>query len=127
LLVSSRVDRTHYIGRTNPRRSKHSPSLTAAMLLADIPTEWHRERWIVGEDRFAEIVIWRLPRSTTGSRHLFKYRLAFVVDEVCVSRFDNETGKGDHKHIGANEIPYAFTSLAQLVTDFWEEVERWRR
>lgn len=86
-----------------------------------------RERRIVGEDRFAEIVIWRLPRPTAGSRHSFKYRLAFVVDGVCILRFDNETGKGDHKHVGANEVPYGFTTLARLVADFWDEVEKWQR
>jgi uncharacterized protein DUF6516 len=85
-----------------------------------------RERRIVAEDRFAEIVIWQLPRPVAGSRHRFKYRLAFVVDEVCVLRFDNETGKGDHKHIGQEEVPYRFRSLQQLVTDFWDEVERWQ-
>jgi hypothetical protein len=61
-----------------------------------------------------------------GSSHAFKYRLAFVVDEVCVLRFDNEAGKGNHKHIGGKEAPYTFTSLAQLVADFWSEVDRWR-
>jgi len=86
-----------------------------------------RERRIIAEDRFVEIVIWRLPRPVAGSRHAFKYRLAFVVDEVCVLRFDNETGKGDHKHVGAVEVPYVFTSLAQLATDFWDEVEQWER
>lgn len=86
-----------------------------------------RERRIIAEDRFAEVVIWRLPRAVPGSSHGFKYRLAFVIDEVCVLRFDNETGKGDHKHIGEQEVPYRFTSLEQLMTDFWGEVEAWQR
>jgi Family of unknown function (DUF6516) len=85
-----------------------------------------RERWIIAEDRFAEIVIWEFPRPAIGNRHRFKYRLAFVVDEICVLRFDNETGKGDHRHLGETETPYRFTTLAQLVTDFWDEVERWQ-
>lgn len=71
--------------------------------------------------------MWRLPRQVAGSSHLFKYRLAFVVDEVCVLRFDNETSKGDHKHIAEVEEPYFFSSLEQLITDFWDEVERWQR
>ncbi len=41
-------------------------------------------------------------------------------------RRDNETGKGDHKHIGTEEVPYVFTSLARLVTDFWTEIGEWR-
>jgi hypothetical protein len=85
-----------------------------------------RERRILGEGRFAEIVIWQLPRRVRGSSHRFKYRLAFIVEEACVLRFDNETGKGDHKHVGANEVPYAFTTLTQLVVDFWDEIDRWR-
>ncbi len=85
-----------------------------------------RERRIIADDRFAEIVIWEVPRPVAGSRHSFKYRLALVVDEQCVLRFDNETGKGDHKHAGAIEVPYAFASLEQLLADFWGEVERWQ-
>ena len=71
------------------------------------------------------MVIWKLPKSVPGSLHGFKYRLAFVIDEVCVLRFDNESGKGDHKHVGAQEVPYPFTSLAQLVTDFLDAIDKW--
>jgi predicted transcriptional regulator len=67
-----------------------------------------RERRVLGEDRFAEMVTWRLSDPLPRSAHGFKSRLAFVVNEVCVLRFDNETGKGDHKHIGDREVPYAF-------------------
>ena len=93
--------------------------MTARLLL--------RERRIIAEDRFAEIVIWRLRGPAGGSLHSFKYRMAFVVDGVCVLRFDNETGKGDHKHLGETEAPYLFTTLEQLVVDFWDEVARWQR
>jgi Family of unknown function (DUF6516) len=84
-----------------------------------------RERRIIGEDRFADIVIWQLPRRAPGSSHRFKYRLAFVVDQVCVLRFDNESGKGDHKHIGEEQVVYDFISLTQLVADFWNEIDEW--
>ena len=86
-----------------------------------------RERRIIAEKRFAEIVIWQVPRPLHSSRHRFKYRLAFVVDEVCVLRFDSETGKGDHKHVGEIEVPYRFTTLDRLIEDFWNEVEGWQR
>lgn len=85
-----------------------------------------RERQPIGENRFADIAIWQVPRGVRGSAHAYKYRLAFVVDEVCVPRFDNEAGKGDHKHIHDTEVPYVFVSPKQLVTDFWNEVGRWR-
>ena len=84
-----------------------------------------RERRVVGEDRFADIVIWQVSRPLAGSSHRYKYRLAFVVDDVCVLRFDNETGKGDHKHVESMEVPYAFATLEQLIADFWAAIEAW--
>jgi hypothetical protein len=44
-----------------------------------------RERLSQGENGFAELVLWRLPAPAAGSCHAFKYRLAFVVDGVCVA------------------------------------------
>jgi hypothetical protein len=85
-----------------------------------------RERRVLSENMFAEMVIWQLSRPLPGSVHHFKYRLAFVVEEVCVLRFDNEAGKGDHKHVRELEADYEFASLAQLLTDFWNEIDRWR-
>lgn len=85
-----------------------------------------RERHVLSENSFAELVIWRLPRPLAGSPHQSKYRLAFVVDEICVLRFDNEAGKGDHKHIEDVEMPYVFVSLAKLLADFWNDIAHWR-
>ncbi len=85
-----------------------------------------RQRIVLGESAFAEMVIWELPRRLRGSIHSYKYRLAFVVDEVCVLRFDNEAGKGDHKHLGETEAPYTFVSLTQLLADFQKEIDRWK-
>ena len=56
-----------------------------------------------------------------------KYRLAFVVDGTCVLRFDNEAGKGDHRHIGSDQADYEFVSVAQLLDDFWAGIEAWRK
>lgn len=84
-----------------------------------------RERRVLGEGRFAEIVIWRVPSSVSASAHEFKYRLAFVVDGVCVVRFDNEAGKGDHKHVNGREQRYEFVDRERLIDDFWHEIENW--
>lgn len=84
------------------------------------------ERHLMGDRAFAEIVVWRLPRPLPGSAHAFKYRLAFVVDGVCVLRYDNEAGKGDHRHIGGRERPYRFTDYEKLLADFWSDVDNWR-
>jgi len=84
------------------------------------------ERRVVAEDAFVELVVWQVPSSVPGSTHGFKYRLAYVVNDVCVLRYDNETGKGDHRHLGEAEFPYAFTTPAQLLADFWNDVDHWR-
>lgn len=73
----------------------------------------------------AQLVIWQVPEALRGSTHRFKYRLALIVDEVCVLRYDNEAGKGDHRHLGNREFPYDFRDPDQLQIDFWEEVDRW--
>jgi hypothetical protein len=51
----------------------------------------------------------------------------FVVDAICVLHFDNEAGKGDHKHIGKRQVPYEFSNLGQLLNDFWNDIRGWRR
>ncbi|MBV8751549.1 MAG: hypothetical protein JO328_01670 [Hyphomicrobiales bacterium] len=84
------------------------------------------ERHLLDERAFVEIVIWRVPSSVRGSAHEFKYRLAFIVDEVCVLRYDNEAGKGDHRHVSGNEEPYVFTTYDALLADFWNDVQAWR-
>ena len=84
------------------------------------------ERRVIAEDAFVEMVVWRLSSPLAGSPHRFKYRLALVVKGNCVLRFDNEAGKGDHKHIGQKEIPYVFTTPQALLDDFWNEVGRRR-
>lgn len=83
-----------------------------------------RQRKVISANAFAELVVWQLPAAVSGSAHAFKYRLAFVVDGVCVLRYDNESGKGDHRHIGKRETPYQFTTPEKLLSDFWNDVER---
>ena len=86
-----------------------------------------KERRVLSNNSFLDMVIWRIPQSLPGCSHRFKYRLAFVVDGVCILRFDNETGKDDHKHVGEKEISYTFETLAQLVDDFLADVNQWRQ
>ena len=82
-------------------------------------------RFPVAEDAAASIVIWQVPRSVSGSTHSYKYRLAYVVDEVCVLRYDNEAGKGDHRHWGKVETAYRFVNTDRLLKDFLKDIARW--
>lgn len=88
-------------------------------------TELFRQRIVYAESRFAELVLWRLPKPVAGSRHSFKYRLAYVVNEACVLRYDNEVGKGDHRHWNGKENEYEFSDPEQLLADFQNDIERW--
>ena len=85
-----------------------------------------RERISLDDNSFVELVIWKLPDPLAGSSHSFKYRLALVSQNICVLRYDNEAGKGDHKHLGDAEADYVFSNLNQLQADFWADVEQWR-
>ena len=84
-----------------------------------------RSRIVYSETAFAELVLWRVPKPVAGSTHLFKYRLAYVVDGTCVIRYDNETGKGDHRRYGGKENAYHFTTPDRLIADFQLDIARW--
>jgi hypothetical protein len=85
-----------------------------------------RTRIVYSETAFAELVPWKVPKPVTGSTHLFKYRLAFVVNGVCVIRYDNEAGKGDHRHLNNQETPCTFTTPDKLIADFQNDISRWK-
>ncbi len=84
-----------------------------------------RTRIVYSIRSFAELVLWRVPASVPGSTHDYKYRLAYVVYAVCVVRYDNEIGKGDHRHFGATESKYRFSTPGQLIADFQTDIARW--
>ncbi len=73
-----------------------------------------------------EMVIWKVPEPVPPCSHGFKYRLVYIVEHRRVVGFDNERGKGDHKHIGEIEHSYRFESLDQLIEDFIAAVSDWR-
>ena len=83
-----------------------------------------RERIAYTDAVFDEIVVWCLPSPLPGSTHRYKYRLAYVVSGACVLRYDNETGKGDHRHVRGKEFNYSFRSIERLLVDFHNEVRR---
>ena len=93
-------------------------------ILSNMPAELLLdERHVLSETAFAELVVWRVPAPMRGSRHEFRYRLALVVEGECVLRYDNEAGKGDHRHVGEREYRYRFRNAELLLVDFWADVE----
>ena len=88
-------------------------------------TELIRTRISYSATAFAELVLWQVPKPVAGSAHRFKYRLAYLVNGVCVLRYDNETGKGDHRHFAGKESAYVFTTPETLIADFQRDIARW--
>lgn len=86
-----------------------------------------RTRIVYAESAFAELVLWKVPAPVTGSSHEYKYRLAYVVDGRCAVRYDNEFGKGDHRHFGKVESKYSFTTPEALLAAFEQDIARWNR
>ena len=80
-------------------------------------------------DVLIEIVIWVLSTQNAERPHGLKYRMYCGRTGKCIVRYDNETGKGDHRHHGLSEEPYPFESLEKLVEDFRNDCSRltdWR-
>jgi hypothetical protein len=73
-----------------------------------------------------EVVIWELSAPLPPSTHLFKYRLYFGRPDHERVRYDNERGKGDHRHINGEELSYVFVSVDKLLDDFERDVQDWR-
>ncbi len=90
-------------------------------------SELVRTRIVYSEEAFAELVLWHLPKPLPGSAHRFKYRLAYVVRGDCVLRYDNESGKGDHRHTLGKERPFVFAGPEQLIVAFLADIARWNR
>ena len=84
------------------------------------------ERHQVSADAFVQLRVWRVQQPGPGSGHDLRYALAYVGAGTCVLRYDNEAGKGDHRHLGPIEMAYGFTTPAKLLEDFWSDVDQWR-
>jgi hypothetical protein len=85
-----------------------------------------RAKEVRDDGSVVEIVVWRVPQPLVPCMHPYKYRLYFGADGQCRVRYDNERGKGDHRHVDGIEQTYRFVSLMQLLDDFQRDVENWR-
>lgn len=73
-----------------------------------------------------EMVIWQLPQANAERPHGLKYRLYYGKGGKRLIGYDNERGKGDHRHIGDQEFSYAFVSERRLIADFLADVKKMR-
>ena len=81
----------------------------------------HRKRYF-DDGAISEIKLWSVEEPVLGSAHRFKYSLFYGYPCRRAVAYDNERGKGDHRHRDAVEEPYMFESLDQLIADFEADV-----
>jgi len=79
---------------------------------------------ILTDGRIIQRKVWKLPRPTLDRPHGIKFRLYCGAEGKTIVRYDNESGKGSHRHIGEQELEtgYDFVSLVQLLTDFVADI-----
>jgi hypothetical protein len=74
-----------------------------------------------------ELKLWLLPKPVRGSKHPFKYSLFYGRHDLRLVSYDNEAGKGDHRHYEGQEEVYQFTTPEKLILDFLADVRAARR
>jgi hypothetical protein len=70
-----------------------------------------------------EVVVWEWAEPLPPCLHRYKYRLFFGLPGQTFVRYDNERGKGDHRHVGGKELPHAFVTVEQLLDDFERDIQ----
>jgi len=82
---------------------------------------FHSKR-LYDDGAIAELKLWAVRNAVRGSAHAFKYSLYYGRDGQRLVGYDNEAGKGDHRHYGDREEAYVFTTPEQLIADFLADV-----
>lgn len=85
-----------------------------------------RDKYVFRDGAIREMIIWQLSSTDPERLHGLKYRLYYGYPDQCLVRYDNEQGKGDHRHYGKREEPYPWVSVKQLVADFKADIEQLR-
>ena len=76
------------------------------------------------DGRITELKAWIVP-VTEHTPHGLKYSAVYIANGIRAIGYDNERGKDDHRHYAGIEMPYNFTSMAQLVIDFKADIARY--
>lgn len=77
-----------------------------------------------GDGAILEMVLWRVALPVPPSTHGLKYSLFYGRPGLREIGYDNERGNGDHRHFQGVETAYAFSTVEQLMLDFWSDVQR---
>jgi Family of unknown function (DUF6516) len=84
-----------------------------------------RTKEVRSDGSIVEVVVWQLPDPLPPCTHAYKYRLYYGTQAASRVRYDNERGKGDHRHLGLRKEAYVFTTIGQLLDDFERDIANW--
>lgn len=84
------------------------------------------DKVVFDDGAIQEMVVWRVPAPIPPSSHSFKYWLFYGFAGRRLVGYDNERGKGDHRHLDGREEPYRFRGWEALIDDFLADVARMR-
>ncbi|MCM8734037.1 DUF6516 family protein [Azospirillum sp. A1-3] len=69
-----------------------------------------------------QVRVWSVAAPVPPSEHGYKYSLFYGRAGERIVGYDNEKGKGDHKHIQGRETPVRFETMDQLIDQFFADV-----
>jgi hypothetical protein len=84
----------------------------------------YRDKAVLPDGSIVEMRIWQLPAASAERPHGLKYSLFYGREGERILGYDNEAGKGDHRHFRGQEEAYAFVDVETLVADFLADVRR---
>lgn len=80
------------------------------------------DKLVLPNGSIVQIRVWRLPEATPERPHGLKYSLFFGRAGKRVVGYDNEAGKGDHRHRRLREERYVFVTLEKMIDGFYADV-----
>jgi len=84
------------------------------------------DKQVLPDGTIVEMKIWEVATPVVGSAHRLKYSLFYGANGKRLVGYDNERGKGDHRHIEGRQERYVFKTVELLMTDFLADVRRLR-
>lgn len=87
----------------------------------------YRSKSVLSDGAIVEMVVWKVPHPVLGSRHAYTYSLFYGYEGRRIVGYDNERGKGDHRHLNDHEESYTFSTVDALIRDFLADVHARRQ
>jgi len=84
------------------------------------------DKQVLPDGAIVEMKIWEVATPVVCSAHRLKYSLFYGANGKRLVGYDNERGKGDHRHFEDRQERYVFKTVELLMADFLADVRRLR-